>query len=317
VGGTGGEPGAGGQSAGEVERGRYLVNHVAACIDCHTPRLADGSLDQSRLLSGNPSFTDLVPEDDEAGLVPAPNLTPDETGLLAWSDDEIKNAFLNGVARSGEPLAPIMPYYVFHNMTDEDADAIVSYLRSLPATENEIPERQPLPFPLDEPAAPVPADRIPDTTLDPSDPSYARAQNGRYLAGFIGTCMECHTAQAPITSAVPIDVDRLFAGGRIFDAAGLNLPVPPFPVEIVSPNITPDETGIADLTPQHIVTELLQGIEADGTRLCPPMPAGPMMAFGGLTESDAADIGIYLTTIPPVESDAFPACTPPEEGPGG
>jgi cytochrome c553 len=320
----GGGAGSGGSDAGSggeggadamVERGRYLVHHVAACIDCHTPRLNDGSLDTTRLLGGNPTFADLVPGDDTLGSVPTPNLTPHATGLGGWTDDQVKNAFLNGVDNGGGALLSVMPYYVFHNMRDEDADSIVAYLRSLPAINQEIPPRQPLPSPVTEPADPVPAAAIPDTTLSQSDPDYARAQNGRYLAGFIGTCMECHSAEA--TGAIPIDVNALFAGGRVFAAAALQLPSPPFPAEIVSPNLTPDATGIADYSVAEVVRAIREGIDDQGDRLCPPMPSGPMLPFAGLTEDDAEDIALYLTTIPAVESDAYPACTPPEEGAAG
>ena len=316
--GVGGESGGGG-AAGDamVERGRYLVNNVAACIDCHTPRNPDGTLDRTRLLAGNPAFIDLDDTDDAVGLVPTPNLTPDGTGLRDWTDNQIKNAFLNGEDEDGGALVPIMPYYVFHNMRQADADAIVAYLRSVPAVENEIPERQPLPTPITEPADPVPASAIPESTLEADDPDFDRAQNGRYLAGFIGTCMECHTATAPSGSAVPIDVDRLFAGGRVFMATALGLSTPPYPADIFSRNITPDETGIADLDVNDIVRVIREGVDDEGDRICPPMPSGPMMPFAGITASDAVDIALYLKSIEPVESDEFPECTPPEEGGGG
>jgi hypothetical protein len=47
------------------------------------------------------------------------------------------------------------------------------------------------------------------------------------------------------------------------------------------------------------------------------MPSGAMQAFAGITESDAEDIALYLKSLAPIESDAYPECTPPEEGAGG
>lgn len=320
---TGGAAGAGGAPAEDplVERGRYLVNHVAACIDCHSPMGPMGP-DPDHLLEGNPAFADLVPDDDEMGLVPTPNLTPDnDTGLGEWTDEEIKNAFLNGEKNDGTALFPIMPYFVFHNMSDDDADAIVAYLRSLEPVDNPIPDRQELPFPFEDPAEPVPADMIPDTTLADDDPDYESAQNGRYLAGMIGVCMECHTADAEQGSPVPIDVDNLFAGGKVFAAAEFGLPTPPFPEEIYSRNLTPDPTGIQGWTPEEVAGVLREGIDEEGDGICPPMPVGPMGAFGGLTEQDALDIGTFLTTIEPIETDDYPECVPPppmaEGGAGG
>ena len=47
------------------------------------------------------------------------------------------------------------------------------------------------------------------------------------------------------------------------------------------------------------------------------MPAGPLGAFGGLTDSDALDIGTYLTTLAPKDSDVIPFCNAADLGGGG
>lgn len=288
-------------------RGEYIVQHVAACIDCHTPRLPNGELDKTRLLAGAP-FADLVPGDDTQGAISAPNLTPDATGLQTWTDDQIKNAFQNGVDADGQPLFPIMPYFVFHNMNADDADAVVAYLRSIPAVHNEIPERQPLGFPFTQPAQPIPANAIPNTTLPASDPHYQNAVHGRYLAAMAGVCIECHSK--PNQGPVPVHLDSLFAGGRGFGASELGLPAPPFPDVIYSANITPDASGIHDFTPEDVRRLLQQGIDEEGHGICPPMPVGPFGAFGGLTDADALDLGWYVTTLPPI-ANTVPHCSPP------
>ena len=93
----------------EQERGRYLVSHVALCSDCHSPRLADGSFDPERWLSGVECFVDVLPDDPERGCLNTRNLTQHETGLANRSDREIKDMFLkgerpDGVAyRAGDP----------------------------------------------------------------------------------------------------------------------------------------------------------------------------------------------------------------------
>lgn len=283
--------------AAVIARGNYIVNHVAACIDCHTPRLPSGELDQTKLLSGSP-FADLDPTNDTVGLIWAPNLTPDSTGLKSWTDAQIKRAFQDGIDDDNAPLFPVMPYFVFHNMTAGDADAVVAYLRSIPAVNNPVPERQPLGFPFTTAAQPIPEASIPHTTLAASDPNYASAERGRYLAGQVGVCIECHTPSA--AGAVPVKLDSLFAGGRGFGAEELGLPSPPFPATIWSANITPDSTGIRNVTAEQIRTLLLTGIDPEGDPICPPMPVGPTGAFGGLTAQDALDLGWYVTTIPPL-----------------
>jgi mono/diheme cytochrome c family protein len=106
-----------------------------------------------------------------------------------------------------------MPYFVFHNMSAGDADAVVAYLRSIPAVDNPVPERQPLGFPFTMAAHPIPETSIPHTTLAPTDPYYASAERGRYLAGMAGVCIRCHTAPAP--GPVPVKLDSLFAGDAV------------------------------------------------------------------------------------------------------
>jgi len=266
------------------------------------------------MLAGNEAFADLDPTSTTKGLVPTPNLTPDpDTGLGGWTDEQIKNAFLNGIDADGKPLFSIMPYYVLHNMSDDDANSIVMYLRSIPAVKHTIPERQDLGFPVTT-AKPVPAASIPDTTLPPSDPNYAKAEAGRYLAGSIGICMECHTEHDAM-AAVPLKLDKLFAGNEAFSRDSLGLP-PVFPANIYSANVTPAANGIKGWTAKQVSTTLLTGVNNAGIPLCPPMPVGPNGAFGGLTADDALAIGYYITTLPPIDNGVIPWCSPPS-GPGG
>lgn len=305
---------AGAAQSAQVVRGQYIVVHVAGCPDCHTPRDAMGVPNSAMMLAGNAAFADLNPADDTKGLVPTPNLTPDmDTGLGKWTDAQIKNAFQNGIDADGKPLFSMMPYYVFHNMTDSDADAVVAYLRSLPAVIHEIPERQDLGFPVTQ-ASPVPASLIPDTTLALSDPDYLHAQNGRYLAGSIGACMECHS-QHDAMGAIPLMTDKLFQGNEPFTRAQLGLP-PVFPATIYSANLTPATNGLAGWTPADVVQALHKGLSKDNKPLCPPMPSGPTGALAGLTDGDATDIGIYLTTLAPKDNGVIPLCVAPSSGMG-
>jgi len=306
---------AGGDDAGAsglvdpavLERGEYLVRHVAGCGECHTPRDAHGDLDESHWLAGVPDRFDLAPDDDATGGIPAPNLTP--AYLAGWSDEQIERAFLDGIGVDGAPLFPLMPYYAYHNMTAADARAIVVYLRSVPAIASEIPARQPLPVALEAPAPPVPESAIPHTTLKPTDPSFAAAERGRYLAGEIGFCLDCHTPwRLGITP--PLDLTRVFAGGRTFSARDWGVP-PPAPAVIQSYDITPHPSGIAGWTPDDVAAVLAHGTTPQSETLCRPMPAGPFGALGGILPSDAHDIGVYLTTIPPVDGGDIARCSAP------
>src|SRR5699024_3664993 len=121
-------------------------------------------------------------------------------------------------------------------------------------------------------------------------PNQAAALRGRYLAGEFGICMDCHNEREALDHADPT---RPCEGRRAFRRETLGLDAP-WPAVIYSSNLTPDTTGIATYTVEDIVAALKQGIDNMHKPLCPPMPAGPMAAFGGLTDADATDIAHYL-----------------------
>jgi mono/diheme cytochrome c family protein len=107
----------------KLERGRYLVHHVALCVECHTPRDVDGALVVDKLLQG------------EAVPVPSPfpklqwaARAPNLVGLPGYSKDDTVRLLTKGVAASGHaPQAP-MPRF---RLTSGDAEAVFEYLMSL------------------------------------------------------------------------------------------------------------------------------------------------------------------------------------------
>lgn len=281
-----------------VVKGEYIARAQLGCDGCHTPRLPTGEPDMDKYMSGVDDFLDLDPEDTEIGNVPAPNLTNDATGLADWTDEEIKRAFLEGISRDGRFLVPIMPYYIMHNMLPEDADAIVAYLRTVEGIEHTVPPRQALPFNMPGPAQPVPESAIPESTLPSTDARYESARRGRYVAGLLGSCMDCHTAYKQ-GQMVPIDLENLFAGGRVFTST-VTIGAPDVPAMVYSTNITPDATGIQGWTAEQVVTLLREGVDNEGNHTCAPMAyaSGPIGPFSHLTEQDVQDIATYITTIP-------------------
>src|SRR4029078_8636716 len=126
---------------------------VSQCPFCHTPRRLDGMPDATRFLAGVDCLFDAVPDDDAAGCISTRNLTNHATGLANASDDEIKDALLNGVRTDGKAMFPLMPSWVFHNMTDEDANSIVAYLRTVRPVQHMVMANQP-PFLPPEAASP-------------------------------------------------------------------------------------------------------------------------------------------------------------------
>jgi mono/diheme cytochrome c family protein len=118
----------------QIARGKYLVT-VAGCSDCHTPGALLGAPDMKRYLGG----ADVGFAIPGAGVFVGQNLTPDkETGLGAWTDEQIVAALRTGKTPEGRDLSPVMPYPALSHLTDGDAQAIVAFLRSLPSVSNKV-----------------------------------------------------------------------------------------------------------------------------------------------------------------------------------
>jgi mono/diheme cytochrome c family protein len=117
-----------------TDRGAYLAA-IMDCGGCHTPGALAGDPDPERYLGGS-DIGFMMPG---LGIFYPPNLTPDATGLGAWTAEEIIRAVREGVRPDGSPIAPIMPWPSYAALTDEDAMALVAYLQSLPPVDHEVP----------------------------------------------------------------------------------------------------------------------------------------------------------------------------------
>lgn len=106
----------------EIARGRYLVEEVARCADCHTPRDSNGALDRSRWLQGAPIWI-MPTQSKEAWATHAPALAS-----FPYSDRQAQDILERGIGANGIPIQPPMHAYRLHH---DDAVAIIAYLRSL------------------------------------------------------------------------------------------------------------------------------------------------------------------------------------------
>ena len=149
--------------ADRVERGRYLVN-TSGCHDCHTPFKMGPSgpePDMSRMLSGHPEALVMPPAPrlpegpwmmttsatntawaGPWGVSFTANLTPDaETGLGKWTLKNFKETLRTGRHMGrGRPILPPMPIPAYSQFNDADLEAIFTYLQSIPAVKNRVPE---------------------------------------------------------------------------------------------------------------------------------------------------------------------------------
>lgn len=121
--------------AAQIARGRYLVQ-LGSCSDCHTPGYFLGKPDVSRFLGGS----DVGFQAPDGSVLVGPNLTPDtETGLGRWTAGDIAKALRSGVRPDGRVLSPIMPWPALANLTQQDMDALIAFLKSLPPVKNKTP----------------------------------------------------------------------------------------------------------------------------------------------------------------------------------
>lgn len=107
----------------QVERGRYLADHVAMCTDCHTPRNETGQFIADRWLQG--AMLEFEPVNEIPVWAP---YAPPLAGLQIYTADHVVTLLTTGLRPDGSPANPPMPQY---KMSREDAQAIVAYLQSL------------------------------------------------------------------------------------------------------------------------------------------------------------------------------------------
>ena len=114
-------PGAG--EKGEVERGHYLVEEVAKCPECHTPRDGRGGLRADAWLRGAPTWIKPV-----APISNWADHAPPLAGFPSFTEEQGERILEKGTGPEGEELRP--PMHIYH-MNHADAKAIIAYLKSL------------------------------------------------------------------------------------------------------------------------------------------------------------------------------------------
>lgn len=112
----------------KVKKGFYLAT-IGHCMECHTPFGAKGKDFVGDLGKGGMEFP------GPWGKSVSRNITSGPKGLAAWTDAEIKTAVTTGKSKDGSPLRPPMGYPYYAHVTGDDLDAVVAYLRTVPAKE--------------------------------------------------------------------------------------------------------------------------------------------------------------------------------------
>ena len=275
-----------------VARGKYLAHHVSLCISCHSE--LDESKPGDAYLEGRiGSGRDFGPMLGFPGRARTHNLTPDEeTGVGKWTDGEILRAMREGVGKDGHALFPLMPYNTYREtLTDDDALAIIAYLRTLPAIKND-PGKAEIDFPVSMfiRDVPKPLEKSPPAPPPASD----KLAYGNWLLK-LALCNECHDTTTETGEPVP---GMSLAGGYKF----------PLPDDryAIAPNITSDKaTGIGAYSDEDIRRVLTEGKGKDGRTLY----VMPWFYFQGMTETDIDALIMALRQVPAVANVVPPSKT--------
>jgi mono/diheme cytochrome c family protein len=112
------------ESRDSITRGKYIVDHVAMCVECHTPRNDKGQLVSGQYLKGAPIPLSPPPYPNMKWAIKAPGIV----GLTGYTEQQGIRLLTDGIAADGRVPDPPMPRF---RLTRSDAEAVVRYLKSL------------------------------------------------------------------------------------------------------------------------------------------------------------------------------------------
>jgi mono/diheme cytochrome c family protein len=261
------------QDSALLTRGKYLMEGVVACANCHMARNNRGQPLFEKGLSGGMEF------DDPAFKAYAPNITPDpETGIGKWTDAQLAKAIREGIRPDGSVIGPPMPIPFYRYISDNDLAAIIAYLRAQPAVKSEVPKTK---YNI-----PLPPNYGPAVQAVSTPPATDAISYGRYLAN-IGHCMECHT---PRDKKGMLVLAKLGAGGQTFKGPW---------GESISPNLTPDRSGLKSWSDAQIAQAIRTGVDKNGRHLNPPMAFD---WYKNINDADITSLIAYLRALSPRSS---------------
>jgi mono/diheme cytochrome c family protein len=263
-----------------VAEGQYIFALAGGCA-CHT-------VPKETPHAGGRAFP--IP----FGTVYSTNITQDkETGLGAWSDQQIQDAMVKGIRRDGSWILPVMPYEKYSGMAQEDLKALVAYLRTLKPVKKPTPELKTwAPFARSL-GVPMFLKIFGRFSNSPSQAPKGGVERGRYLVEHVSLCGDCHTPRNSI--GVP---------KQSFYLAGASQKIGPLGEAV--PNITPDkETGIGEWKREDIAELLISGTKPDLDNvqgLMYEVIQGTTHGYKDMKKEDALAIADYLKSIPAIKN---------------
>ena len=263
-----------------VAQGQYVFALAGGCA-CHT-------VPKGTPHAGGRAFP--IP----FGTVYSTNITQDkETGLGAWTDQQIHDGMVKGIRRDGSWILPVMPYEKYSGMAQEDLKALIAFLRTLKPVKKATPNLKSW----------VPFARSLGTPLflkifgrfsnSPPQAPKSGVERGRYLVEHVSLCGDCHTPR----NFIGVPKQSLYLAG-----AGKKIG----PLGEAVPNITPDkETGIGDWKREDIAELLISGTKPDLDNvqgLMYEVIQGTTYGYKDMKKEDALAIADYLKSIPAIKN---------------
>ncbi|HVG23190.1 MAG TPA: cytochrome c, partial [Thermoanaerobaculia bacterium] len=235
-----------------IARGAEIAYGAGHCVNCHTNDSESASVKAggTPLLAGGQLFA--LP----LGNIWTPNLTPDrQTGIGRYTDVQLARVLRYGVMPDGRAALPFMEY---HNLSDDDLTALISFLRSQKRVRRNVPEHE---FTFAGKAVmaflikPIGPRGTPPRHTPAEEPTVER---GEYIATSVAVCAECHTKRNRIDGSF---VGQRFAGGLEFETDDPDR-------IIVSPNLTPSKSGrITSWTEEQFVGRFGAGVGIPHTHM--------------------------------------------------
>lgn len=263
-----------------VTKGQYIFALAGGCA-CHTEPKKEPN-------AGARSFP--IP----FGTVYSTNITQDkDTGLGAWTDQQIRDTMVRGVRRDGSRILPVMPYEKYSGMAEEDLKALIAYLRTIKAVRKATPELKTwAPFARSV-GTPIYLMIFGRSTKAPAQAPRSGVERGRYLVDHVSLCGDCHTPR----NSIGVPKQSLYLAGANEKSGPLGEGVP---------NITPDkETGIGDWKREDIAELLISGTKPDLDNvqgLMAEVIQGTPHGYKDMTKADALAIADYLKTVPAIKN---------------
>ena len=261
-----------------VAKGQKIASML--CIECH--KNSDG------VLTGK--YLDELPK--EFGVINSKNITNDpEIGIGSWTDGELYYLLRTGIAKDGHYIPPYM--VKFPLAADEDIKSVIAFLRSnekcVQANGEEPIASSPSflvkmlshiawkPLPLSEKEIPMP-----DTNNV--------VAHGKYLFTAMYGCFMCHSKDFKTMNVLEPEKSEGFCGGgnHMQDKEGK---------EVITANVTFDETGIAKYTEDEFIQVVKFGKKRNGE-----MVRYPMFPHSQLTDVEVKAMFAYLKTIPKIKN---------------